>query len=200
MKLRSFSHPPGFARHAQRGVVLYVALVVMIGMMLAGVAVLRSVGSGQSVAGNLAFKQNATSAGDLGVNSAAQYLSPANAASAPSTAQLAADQAANGYFAAWDPNFNPITFNWDTNPAVITLPDDGSGNVVSYVIHRLCRNAGALDGNDCVSAMGGTTLGLGGGGASSTGIAPPAPPPYFRITTRIRGPRNTVSYTQVVMK
>lgn len=200
MKSRSFAHRPGFSAQAQRGVVLYVALVVMIGMMLAGVAVLRSVSSGQSVAGNLAFKQNATSAGDLGVAQAMAYLSPANVASAPTTATLGANQTANGYFSTWDPTFNPTTFDWDTNPAVIKLPDDGTGNVVSYVIHRLCRNTGTLDGNDCVSAMGGTTLGLGGGGASSTGIAPPAPPPYFRITTRTVGPRNTVSYTQVVMK
>ena len=48
----------------QQGVVLYVALIVMIAMMLAGVAMLRSVGTGVGVAGNLAFKQNATLAGD----------------------------------------------------------------------------------------------------------------------------------------
>ncbi len=189
----------------QSGVVLYVALVVMVGMMLAGVALLRSVGAGQSVAGNLAFKQNATSAGDRGVNGALSYLRPASAASTPSSAELAANQPNKGYFASWDPNFNPLTYDWDGNtsaagPVIEATANDGTGNRVRYVVHRLCANAGALSGNNCVSVMDGTTLGTAGGGASATGIAPPPPPPYFRITTRIDGPRNTVSYTQVVMK
>ncbi len=185
----------------QRGVVLYVALMVMIVMMLAGVALLRAVGSGQGVAGNLAFKQNATSAGDRASVTALAYFRPAVAASAPTQAALAANLPAQGYFASWTPGFDPNTFAWDTDPSVVqATANDGNGNRVRYVVHRLCRNVGALSGNDCVSVMDGATLGGAGGGASFSGIAPPPPPPYFRLTTRIDGPRNTVSYTQVVMK
>lgn len=197
-----------FARH-QRGVVLYVALVVMVVMMLAGVAVLRSVGTGQGVAGNLSFKQNATAAGDRGVTAALAYLHPANAASAPSTTDLASDHADKAYFAAWGPNpgFDPIGYDWDGNtsangPVIEATPDDGTGNRVRYVIHRLCNLALPLTDATirCVSAMGGTTLGVGGGGANISTITNPPPPTYFRVTTRIDGPRNTVSYTQVVLQ
>jgi hypothetical protein len=48
--------------------------------------------------------------------------------------------------------------------------------------------------------MDGLTLGTAGGGASATSIAATPAPPYYRVTTRTVGPRNTVSYTQVVMK
>ena len=185
----------------QSGIVLYVALVVMIVMMLAGVAVLRSVGTGQGVAGNLAFKQNATSAGDRAAVAVLGYLRPAPPASAPTQTALAVDLPAQGYFASWNPAFDPDTFAWDTDPSVVqATANDGNGNRVRYVVHRLCRNVGALAGNDCVSVMDGATLGTSGGGASFSGIAPPPPAPYFRITTRIDGPSNTVSYTQVLVK
>jgi hypothetical protein len=155
------------------------------------------------VAGNLSFKQNAISAGDRGVNAALGYLRPAIAASAPTTAQLGVNHPASGYFATWGPAapaaaFNPVTFAWDTDPTVVeATANDGTGNRVRYVIHRLCNPDPP---NECVAAMDGLTLGTAGGGASATSIAPPPPPPYFRVTTRIDGPRNTVSYTQVVMK
>ena len=49
------------ARRGQRGVVLFVALIVLIVMTLAGLALLRQMGAGTSIAGNLAFKENASS-------------------------------------------------------------------------------------------------------------------------------------------
>ena len=133
------------------------------------------------------------------------YLRPANAALAPTPAQLAADDSTKGYLASWDPTFNPLTYAWDANtsaagPVIEAIADDGTGNRVRYVIHRLCANVGPLQGNNCVLAMDGQTLGAGGGGAGSSQIAPAPPSSYYRVTTRVDGPRNTVSYTQVVMR
>jgi len=48
-------------RQGQHGVVLFVALIVLIIMTLAGLALLRQMGVGTSIAGNVAFKENATS-------------------------------------------------------------------------------------------------------------------------------------------
>ncbi len=175
---------------------LYVALVVMVIMMLAGVSLLRSAGMGQGVAGNVAFKQNATSAGEMGVTDAMGYVGKATALDKEK------DQEANGYFATWDEAFDYKTFAWDTSKFVqVSTRDDGNGDKVRYVVHRLCKNVGSLAGNDCVSVMDSTTLGLGGGGASgASGIAAAPPAPYFRVTSRIDGPRGTVSYTQVIVK
>ena len=55
------------APRAERGVVLFVALIVLIIMTLAGLALLRQMGAGTSIAGNVAFKESATSVSDRGV-------------------------------------------------------------------------------------------------------------------------------------
>ena len=198
---------PRLGRRRQRGVVLYVALVVLVGMMLIGVSLLRSVSAGQGVAGNLAFRQNATAAGDVAVATAIHWLRPsASGALPPDSVALQTDIPANAYISSWDPFFNPTTFDWDCavlNPCPVgSVNDDGTGNSVKYVIHRLCSNAGATDNpnNTCAVIMDGMSLGSGGGGSGFSGIGSPPPVAYYRVTARILGPRNTVSYTQVIMQ
>ena len=51
----------------QRGIVLFIALIVLVAMTLAGIAMFRQIGSGVIIAGNIAFRENATSVADLGV-------------------------------------------------------------------------------------------------------------------------------------
>jgi Tfp pilus assembly protein PilX len=51
-------------REKQRGVVLFIALIVLIAMSLAGVSMMRAVDTGTQVAGNLATKQNVVNAPD----------------------------------------------------------------------------------------------------------------------------------------
>ena len=192
-------------RRAQQGVVLYVALVVMIAMMLAGVAMLRSVGTGVAVAGNLSFKQNATLAGDRGAEGAVPWLLSKTAV------DLYNSDAANGYSANWASTFNaaktdaedlanpfdPVNnFDW-SNAAVKTMPDDGSGNQVRYVIHRLCKLVGSSSGQlgqECA------VQGDIGGTVDASGQSATRPPRVlYRVTTRIDGPRNSLSYVQVVV-
>ena len=64
----------GAAPRRERGVVLFVALIVLIIMTLAGLALLRQMTTGVSIAGNIAFKENATSVADRGAEVAMQYL------------------------------------------------------------------------------------------------------------------------------
>jgi len=54
----------------QRGVVLFFALIALVVMSLAAVALIRSVDTNTLIAGNLAFKQAATSSGDSGLEMA----------------------------------------------------------------------------------------------------------------------------------
>ena len=61
-------------RERQRGVVLFIALIVLVAMALAGIALVRSVDTGILVAGNIAFKQGATNAGDQGLEAARTWL------------------------------------------------------------------------------------------------------------------------------
>ena len=58
----------------QRGVVLFVALIAMVVMSLAGVALIRAVDTTGSVAGNLAFREASIPAVNMAVEEAAQAL------------------------------------------------------------------------------------------------------------------------------
>jgi type IV pilus assembly protein PilX len=186
-------------RSNQQGIVMIVALIAIVAMTFAVYAMLRTTGSSLGVAGNLAFKQNATAAADRGVEHARAWLM------SQSSLELSANQAAHGYFAAGLGNFDPLTYASWTAATAVDLGDDGAGNQTMYVVHRLCRIAGSfnLSGQECVrpsslNTSGGTSVGLGGGAASGSAV-PVTPVPYFRVTVRVAGPRSTLSYVQVIM-
>ena len=90
----------------QDGVVLFVALIVLIIMTLAGLALLRQMGVGTSIAGNIAFKENATSVADRGTEFANAWL-------VANYAITASDSIANGYISNWGASVDPNTYDWD---------------------------------------------------------------------------------------
>ena len=67
-------------RRAQQGVVLFVSLIILVAMTLAGIALMRSVDTNVLIAGNLAFRQANTMYADTGVEAARAWLT-ANTAS-----------------------------------------------------------------------------------------------------------------------
>lgn len=193
------------SRRGQRGVVMFVALVVLIVMTLAGLAMLRQMSSGVSIAGNIAFKQAATAVADAGVETARVWIG----ANAPG---LGVTQAASGYYATWALNVDPTSTFWADNvwniaPTLPPAATGNTGNTVRYVIERLCSEAGPswgpgmLPTQQCADAVGKSTSGQSLGGPSyNSGTGPQTPPaPFYRVTTQVQGPRNTVSYTQVVL-
>ena len=182
----------------QHGVVLFISLIVLVAMTLAGIAMFRQVGTGVIIAGNLAFRNNASSVADIGLETARAWLVQSSAAA------LEADQAP-GYYACGLPaagcaqsNFDPATFNWTAN-AVLVTPDDGTGNEVRYVIHRLCQAGGSPTITPCATVGAAGAGGSKGGGEYGVLPLSNTVQPYFRITARAAGPRNTVSYVQSIM-
>jgi type IV pilus assembly protein PilX len=198
----------GPARQGQRGVVLMIALIVLVAMTLAGIAMFRQVGTGIIVAGNLAFKDNATSVADLGIEAARAWLMTKGAGDlqvdmpGPSDAPTAQT---NGhyFYSDWRANFNPATYPWDSNNAsTLVTADDGTGNEVRFVVHRLCAVAGvSINATNQKCVQFGTTGGGMSHGRVSYGIMrlSSTVQPYFRITVRVLGPRNTQSYVQAMM-
>jgi type IV pilus assembly protein PilX len=177
------------ARSAQRGVVLFIALIVLVAMTLAGLAMMRSVDTNNLIAGNLAFKNAATSAGDAAIESARTWLT------SQTPGQLEANQAALGYFANWQPNFDPKTFDWPGSG--LHIGRDSYDNEIYYVAHRMCNESGkSINATECSkvakSGVGGThgTTTYGGATPKTTSLA------FFRITAKIEGPKFTVSYIQ----
>ena len=181
----------------QHGVVLFVALIVLIVMTLAGLALLRQMGAGTSIAGNVAFKENATSVADRGTEFARAWLTA-------NSAITASDSAVDGYWSSWNGSTDPTTFVWDDTRSK-QLSDDfvQTGNTARIIIQRLCAVAGmsAIDpAQQCSDSPILNSGGSKGGGGYPSILPGAAPAPFYRITTRVEGPRNTVSYTQVLLQ
>lgn len=181
----------------ERGLVLIISLIILVALTLAGISLIRAVDTANLIAGNLAFQQSATHSADAGFEAAVSWIQGSD------TATLSADSPTDGYFAT-SANANPTPPNtWDQywmstlNANARTLPTDSAGNTVSYVIHRQCTVAlPPTGGGRCASSA--------QAGATSSGQAEeagevqlnPATAIYYRITVRVAGPRNTISYVQ----
>jgi type IV pilus assembly protein PilX len=199
----------GIGGRRERGVVLLIALIVLVAMTLAGLGMMRSIDTGTIVAGNIAFRESAVATGDTGVEAARTWLI-ANINS------LDSDNPGMGYYSTRQDNLDLTGnkteggtdgVNWGGSDPTQTVAAysvgsvDASGNSVFYLIHRLCSLTGSINaaGQSCATIA-----------VASTGSSQEAPDyssyalanknqVYFRITTRINGPKNTVSYVQAVL-
>jgi Tfp pilus assembly protein PilX len=193
------------APRRERGVILFISLIVLVAMSLAGIALMRSVDTNVMIAGNLAFRQGATFAADRGIEDAKTWL----AANAGGTT-LFNDQPVPYYWANWQSGVDLVgigsaadDYNWNN---ANNLGLDAGSNEVRYVIHRLCTTAGDPSGagTSCVKAS--VAAGAGASGAGTKGAVgygtaalPGISNTYYRVTVRVTGPRNTVSYVQATL-
>jgi len=194
-------------RRAQQGVVLFIALIVLVAMSLAGVALLRGVDTGTIIAGNLAFRQTSMHVADLGVEAGRAWLM------GQPTADLYIDKTANNYYATWQATLDLLgndpsktDYDWTTS---VPIPSGSTyepptGYTVRYVIHRLCENSGDPTGSsaNCVKVGGAAgTAASGTKGAAAYGTYAISVPTsaMYRITVRVTGPRNAQSYVQATL-
>lgn len=199
----------------QRGVVLFLALVCLLAIMLAAVALVRSVDTSTIIAGNVALQQGATRSGDLGAESAITWLAATQATNISKNVLLDTNHPFNqnaptsGYYARLDTALSltassgtRIAWTSADSAAVNSGNPDPSGNVTRYVIQRVCQTAG-VGVKDAACLLSSATVdnnnqnvqlpqdicnGLGCPAAGQT--------PQIRITTRTTGPRNSLSYVQ----
>jgi Tfp pilus assembly protein PilX len=199
-----------------------VALIVLVAMTLAGIALMRSVDTSTIIAGNLGFQQSAMHSGDVGTERALAWL----AANNTGTTLQANNVTVKFYEVAGLTSGNPDSTasppeSWDhywtthLDPSPVTTPlsnavasglvwtlptDTVTGNTVSYYIQRLCKGSGPPETTSAgcaVSLAAAVTTGSSkGAGVVALQYASQY---YYRITTRITGPRNTVSYIQTII-
>lgn len=191
-------------KRGQRGVVLFVAMIVLVVMALAGLAMVRQSGSGLSIAGNLAFKQSATSTGDYGTEAALNWWNPLK-----NTVALDTNVPAEGYYSDWGAatqrlQGDPSLWDWNLlTPKVVADDTTRAGNEVSYIIERLCLTPGLNPADPAQLCV--KTPPAGGGDQSGTCQHYPSSCGedrffvHYRISTRIRGPKQTLSYIQVMV-
>jgi Tfp pilus assembly protein PilX len=209
-----------FAGSAQRGVSLIVVLIALLIISFAAAALLRSTDTATLIAGNLTFKKTALASADAGTEAAITWLG----ANITGTA-LHADKVANGYYstsadtcdltgqrtpadATDDVKWDGGTANASCPMVALTVTPAGvaDGYAIAYVINRVCNAAG--DPSSVVAADGSTPMicsrqtnadssnSTRAGGSYGSLPLSGQPQTYYRITTRVIGPRNTVRYVQ----
>ena len=201
-------------RRGQRGFIMVIALVALVIMTLAALGLMRTVSTSATIAGNLAFEQAAATSADRAVEAAIAWLENSTGKASVSglgtcstgTTVLACDQKAAGYAAVrTDPASGQTwTTVWNTLVAAgytaVTLSpaQDSAGNTPAYLIQRMCSTAGDASSTNGSSA---SPLALDTSSSRKAGsLAPPTNAQvYYRITVRVAGPRNTISFIQAMV-
>lgn len=206
----------------QRGVVLFIALIVMVAMSLAALSLMRSVDTTTGVIGNLAFRQASILPANFAIEDAAAGLfndaNPAFIARIPDIRVAAPTQ---NYYpthdptaAGWDDQFGiPGPLQTQANVAAYIAAgarkqQDNALNTVTYVIERLCNpNAVAIPADNSSAATWcdmmppkqspGATIDQIGAGQVQLNAQP-----FFRVTVRVDGPpgTNAVSFVQAMLR
>jgi len=199
--------PSTSARCHQRGVALFVALIAMVILSLAGIALVRSIDTSSSVVGNIAFRQ-----GSIGpINEAIEVAN--NALFKAKTINQLADAPALGYYAELQlgekPNGVPAVLAGDyatmsANYAGAGLPaavvDPKTFMEVRSIIERVCNAPGDPNIIGSCDTLPPKVSSAGTDNKTGGGIPLPAIP-NFRVTVRVDLPNsNTVSHAQSFMR
>lgn len=198
-------------KNTQSGVVLFLAMIALVVMSLAAVALIRSVDTNSMIAGNLTYKQTAAVSSSFGLESMADDIGDNDFVYGN------ANDAVNGYYAtcvtfdqgttnrcngtnltadaSWVPG---TTSRWATNLPGVAGGVDPYGNQIQYIVERMCDTVGAPSKAACLLA----SVDL-DNNSKNVLNEPNAGAPevlsdisVYRVTVRITGPKNTVSYIQ----
>ena len=209
--LRSFSRRACSLqlRARQGGTILIIALIVLVAMTLAGIATMRSVDTATITAGNIGLRQASVNAADQGIQAGVNWLT-ANLGPALVNDNHQPGTASKGYFsnvAGGDPDwYDPL--NWNEAGQLNNGNPDAGGNVVFFLVHRLCSipNCGtsATCGgkpNTCASTLSTAALsGQGNDQTRPTDSHTTAPATHYRVTAKAVGPRNSISIVQTMVR
>ena len=182
-------------RQRQRGVSLVIALIALVAMTLAGLALMRSVDTANLISGNFAFRQASLSATDVGSETALTTLNTVVGTSLDANYPAGCAVGACNYYPtqqAINAAGVPTVINWSTVP--LTVVD--SSYAVQYVIDRLCVGPAPVTdiATKCMRTSENSVGSKKAGAVSFTS----ANQVYYRATTRVAGPRNTVSIVQTL--
>lgn len=189
---------------AQKGIVLLITLLVLVAMTLASVGMMRSVDTSVAAVGNLAFRQAADAAVNLAIEQVVRdFADPALGWTVPGNTD--ASNPGIGYYASIQPNENgkgiPARLQTSAGTGVNTAAQDAAGNITQTMVERMCNQPGPASAANCLGQAGvaedspskagelvALTLGNGGGFSA-----------YYRVTVRVNGPNNTVSFAQAII-
>lgn len=167
--------------HREQGAALLVAMIVLLALSLAGIAAMYMARSDTEIAGNLRFREIALNQAEAGLRAGGTWL--LNQTTAPTGSTI------SGFYdrdnLPRDSN-GGLTIDWNlsSNYFITTA----NGQTVKYIIEDL----GISD------AASGNSVAVGseyGGGVKGTGALSQN---YYRVTSRVEGPRNTVVVLEAI--
>lgn len=184
-------------RSKQRGMVMLVVLMVLIMMFLAGIGAMRSVDTGNLIAGNFAFQQAAVQAGDRAITDARNMMSAAVVGGGGNNPIV--DRYLNTQQVALDARGFPSAIDWsavactDENGAVVADCNADLGNYrVQYVIERMCTSNPTLTDVNDIRALCEYE-------ANPLAATPAAVSVRYRVLIRVRGPRGTEGWYEAML-
>lgn len=190
---------------------LIFALITLVILLIGAVAISRSINSSQFAIGNIGFKRDLTNQGERALQIALDAVRTGGALATLSTRNT--DLVAANYKATLLPTNAqgiPNALLSDTAFAAVGVSTNditvaGMGVTIRYVIDRVATSTGSCSSSTCTLA----NQSVFGGGSSewinsqtNSGSASNANPsavpqqPIYRITLRVTGPRNTMSFFQ----
>ncbi len=201
------AHPPytaiehHFARETngsfrQRGAVLFFTLVALAIMTLAALAMVRSVDTSNLVAGNIALKQGAIQEADRIMNQAFACMDSGGALT--TLPNLDANNATCNYYASLQTDtIKPFGFPEALEVKALTdfTEDAATKNRSSFVIERMCSTAGAWSETNCIVSP----FGKRADKSNRAELTLTAMQALYRISVKVVGPRNVVTYSQTVV-
>lgn len=197
----------------QRGVVVFISLIVLVVMTLAALGLVRSIDTATLVSGNLAFKQTSLHLADIGTEAAVNELErfATTSADAPSPSGCSGNGACRYYpvMQTLDSRGVPATTNWSNvaYTSAVSFPSTFNGNAfipsgynIQFVVERLC--SGTLPITDpaanCYAKQ--SSEGEGGSKKSGSPTFTSVAKLYYRATIRVSDARGAETITQVILQ
>lgn len=216
---------PFMRKQPQQGLVLFFAMLALVVMSIAAVALIRSVDTNSLISANMVFRQSATTASNVAIEvvtkTVSQTISVADSVTHHATQgyyancsqfdTTPANQVCDGK------QLTSVTWT-DANSRLVPDQTDGNnelrngvdrqGNTIRYIVERMCNfseaeiaagtasssaarcmmASAASDGQTCSKNQSNMEL--------FKACVTTADTPLYRVTLRIAGPKNTVSYMQ----
>ena len=191
---------------AQRGVVLFIAMIVLVVMSMAGVAMNRSVESSMGVIGNLSYRKSTLQGTEKALADAVAWID--NNRMRLNQVSEANTLIGEGYFMAPTGSSTgaAIAYNGVGEDQVMSklywsnarsIGKDAFDNDLFYKIERMCeKNSEVYSNTNCLM---GDPPAVGKGNSQTAGAYQfqPPPPLAFRITAKAEGRRNSMSIVQM---
>lgn len=209
----------------QSGIVLFFALLALAVMSIAAVALIRSVDTNALLSGNIVYRQSASTTSNVALEGIAQSIATnisltdslsnhptlgyyANCSQFDTNPDQLICDGSQLTTMTWNDGNSRLAPNQTDGNDEIRNGIDRQGNEIRYIVERMCNYSNAettaggalVDSNRCVMA---STRACGEDSSHDSGkkeefepCTPGSDFPLFRVTLRISGPKNTVTFLQ----